>query len=82
MCNFALKFIIKAANMAGESAQSPASLSDVTIVRLQEEVAALKAELAQQTHNSKSMPLICNNCKSKFTYGVCHNCYCDALPGD
>jgi hypothetical protein len=26
--------------------------------------------------------LICSSCKSTFTVGVCHDCYCDALPGD
>ena len=31
---------------------------------------------------NKSTSLICSSCKKAFTFGVCHSCHCDALPGD
>jgi hypothetical protein len=25
---------------------------------------------------------ICESCKKPYTFGVCHDCYCERLPGD
>lgn len=48
---------------------------------LRGENAALKAVVEKFTStNSQSTQLVCSACRKQFTYGVCHHCYCDALP--